>query len=711
MSSDDAKLFQAYQRMIDQAAKLAGANSKTSKESSEAAKKAKEEAAERAKAEREHIKMMERGKAMVESMRTPQEAYNAAVEDANELHQKGAIDAESLARKLQQLKNRLDEQTGVSARNAAVEKARLDVMAKNGQVTDRAAAAINKYEQELVELDKKQEAGTISAQELARAQAKVRSEFDESVGLADKQNGLVSLASSQLGQYATAAGAAAAAVGLIRSAWETVTAEQQKGLDALKATQDTSRALLQISDTPEDFASMRAEAQQLATQEGVDIATVERVMFSAVSEGFRDAVPDIIAANQIIAPEAAAGVAGQVPALFQGTIGALEAVDLTLKAARDSRLNFEDIARSLPGAAEGGAVAKASPEETLAVLSVLASRFKSGETAADRIKAFSAKAGIDAGDAGLTDEQLAEKREAEQSRVERETRALRTKEERVADLEKRMAGAGRGTDKEALQTQLDRARRDVAEFDRSKLEFQEPSRGETRESFAGMGIIKVVEKLDAMTAEQRAAYLKDSQELNTAYIALSEELPTIKARMEDIQKERADFAAGGGLLRERMDIAANDEELAALKSNAIETAKLEEAYRTGKGIEGAAADTATKATERVLLDDGTFGARVANQMGLAGNATRGAVAAGVDGGTATAIGAGAAEIVGGGGIAGFFGSVARAMADSAAAQSQATEAMNRAAAAQEAAAKRQPIPFKPATDAGRAQANLAREGT
>ena len=88
MSSDDAKLFQAYQRMIDQAAKLAGANSKTSKESSEAAKKAKEEAAERAKAEREHIKMMERGKAMVESMRTPQEAYNAAVEDANDLHQK-----------------------------------------------------------------------------------------------------------------------------------------------------------------------------------------------------------------------------------------------------------------------------------------------------------------------------------------------------------------------------------------------------------------------------------------------------------------------------------------------------------------------------------------------------------------------------------------------------------------------------------------------
>lgn len=702
MSGDEAQLFRAQQKIVEQQLKLAAGYKGASKESQEAAKKAKEAADAKTKAERDHIKQMERGKAMVESMRTPQENYNAAIEEANKLKEAGAIDAETLARKTQQLKAKLEEQTGVSARNAAVEKARLDVMAKNGQVTERAAAAINKYEAELVELDRKQEAGTISAQELARAQERVRGEFNKSAGLADKQNALVKLGASQLGQYATAAGAVALGVRAIAAAWETVNAEQEKGLGALLKTQDTSRALLQISDTPEDFASMRDQAQQLATREGVDITTVERVMFSAVSEGFREVVPDIIAANQVISPESAAGVAGQVPALFQGAIGALEAVDLTLKAARDSRLSFEDIAKSLPGAAEGGAVAKASPEETLAVLSVLASRFKSGETAADRIKAFSAKAGIDAGDAGLTDEQLAEKREAEQSRVERETRALRTKEERVADLDKRLAGAGRRTDKEALQTQLDRARRDVDEFDRSKLQFREPERGETRESFAGQGIIKVVERLDAMSQEQRADYLKDSQELNTAYIALSEELPTIKARMADIQQERTDFAAGGGVLRDRMEIAGGDEELAAIKTNAIETAKLEEAYRTGKGIEGASADAAEKATERVLLDSGTFGARVANQMGVAGNVARGAVAGGAEAGTATTVAAGVAEIVGGGGMTGFLSSVMRAMADSATSQAKATEAMNRAAAAQEAAAKRQPPPFKPVTDAARA---------
>jgi hypothetical protein len=67
---------------------------------------------------------------------------------------------------------------------------------------------------------------------------------------------------------------------------------------------------------------------------------------------------------------------------------------MTLKAAQQSRLNFEQIASAAPGAAEGTALTGSSPEETLAMLSVLAGKFKSGDTAADRIKAFSSKVGI-----------------------------------------------------------------------------------------------------------------------------------------------------------------------------------------------------------------------------------------------------------------------------------------------------------------------------
>jgi len=210
----------------------------------------------------------------------------------------------------------------------------------------------------------------------------------------DKSGLSLNKLSASLVTYAAGVAGAAGAVGLLRSAWEQVRKEQEAGLSQLQRTQGQDRRLLQISTSAKDFDQLRDQADSLASQFGVDRAVVREVIFAAVSENFRDAVPAIIAANQVIDPVSAAGVAGQAPALFKGTIGALEAVNLTLKAAQASRLNFEQIAASLPQAAEGGSVAKATAEETLAVLSVLASEFKSGDTAADRIKAFATAAGI-----------------------------------------------------------------------------------------------------------------------------------------------------------------------------------------------------------------------------------------------------------------------------------------------------------------------------
>jgi hypothetical protein len=386
-----------------------------------------------------------------------------------------------------------------------------------------------------------------------------------------------------------------------------------------------------------------------------------------------------------------------------------------LKAARDSRLNFEQIAQALPGAAEGGAVAKATAEETLATLSVLASRFKSGETAADRIKAFSSKVGIDAGMAATTDEEIAGKVEAEKARVEAANKSLRTKEERVQDLETRLAKAGRGVDKDAIQTQLDRARRDVAEFDRSSLDFVQPERQEGRESLAGIGIVEAVERLNAMSEEDRAGFLKDSQELNTAYLALSEELPLIKQRIAEFQKERESFAAGGGLLRETVGIAQNDEQLTAVRDNSIATQKLEQAYREGRGVEGATADTAVKETERNLLETGSFGARASRSMfDVGGRAARGMIASGADVDTATTVGANTSEAAG---VLTFgpLAALVSALASSKQSQDRATEAMNKAAEAQAAAAKQPPRPATPAAnstiDAARIQAGLAAQGS
>lgn len=512
-----------------------------------------------------------------------------------------------------------------------------------------------------------------AAGEMESGQRRAQAGFDKTGKSIREQGGLIGEATKGIKAYATAAGAVGAAVAAIRAAWKQVIEEQQKGLDALKKNEDTGRALLQISDSPEQFQQMRQQSQQLSSQFGVDITTVERVMFSAVSEGFRDAVPEIIAANQVIAPEAAAGVAGQVPALFKNQIGALEAVNLTLKAARDSRLNFEDIARSLPGAAEGGAVAGASPEETLAVLSVLASRFKSGDTAADRIKAFSTKVGIDQ---GTSPEDLQKEMEAEQQRVANAQKQLRTKEERVADLERQLATKATSKTRADIETRLQRARRDVAEFDRSSLEFRAPQQ---REGLGGKGILSAVEAIQGMSEADRKDFLKDSQELNVAFQVLSEEMTTIKQRIAEIKQERQAFASGGGILQNRIATAEGDATLSALRKNNQATQRLEEAYRTGKGIEGATAATATAIAERQLLNQGSVISRTLNRYS-GGIAARAGTLTGLDADTAGSVGATAINEA-----AGAPGKLLQAielLGRAAASQSRAAEKLDRAAGRQ-----------------------------
>lgn len=210
----------------------------------------------------------------------------------------------------------------------------------------------------------------------------------------DKSAFTVKGLTSSLTSYVAGVGLAAGAVQSLQAAWIMVRKEQEAGLAQLQRTSSQDRRLLQVAGSAEEFTKLRNQSDSLAASSGVDRGVVREVMFSAISEGFRDAVPEIIAAAQVIDPVAAAGVAGQVPALFKGAISALEAVDLTLRAAKESRLNFEQISSSLPQAAEGGGIAKATAQETLAVLSVLASEFKSGDTAADRMKMFATKAGI-----------------------------------------------------------------------------------------------------------------------------------------------------------------------------------------------------------------------------------------------------------------------------------------------------------------------------
>jgi hypothetical protein len=166
----------------------------------------------------------------------------------------------------------------------------------------------------------------------------------------------------------------------------------------------------------------------------------------------------------------------------------------------------------------------------LAVLSVLASEFKSGDTAADRIKMFATRAGIS-------------------------------------------------------------------------------------EEFAGQGILGPLEKLMAMDEQTRRAYLGDSQELNVAYVKMSENIDLIKQRVSEFEQETAAFAAGGGMLASQTAIAAADPRSIAIINEARARQQLESSQADISGTDGAAGSAAALKAQKMILADGSFGARIFSGVG------------------------------------------------------------------------------------------------
>lgn len=325
------------------------------------------------------------------------------------------------------------------------------------------------------------------------------------------------LSSMNLGSVAAMAsgvGAITAAVGFASKAWRVYQEDQNKALDGILNTSEADRRLVQVSSSPEDLASLQKRADAGAISGGVDRNVARQVLFSARSEGFEKDYESIINASSVVSPESAATVAGKFPSIFGGQIGSLESVSSVLKGALKSNQSFEQIASALPAAAEGAAILKSSPEETIAAQAVISSRFKSGDVAADRIKAFATTAGID-------------------------------------------------------------------------------------ERFAGKGIIKAVEGIDALPDEERKDYLGKSSELNTAYLVLREELPKIKAIEAELAAERKAFASGGGMLRDQTKLARSNPTVLARQEVISERVRADIAKENNLGSSAVSADKAASLVDSI----------------------------------------------------------------------------------------------------------------
>ncbi|QDV86063.1 hypothetical protein [Planctomycetes bacterium TBK1r] len=270
---------------------------------------------------------------------------------------------------------------------------------------------------------------------------------------------------SQLTQMATAYISINAAASVYRRTVEAARDAQRESVETLLNTASGNQKLLQVATDAEDFEKLTGKADELAAKYGILREHARELVFSARSEGFEE-LTDFIAANagnRVIDVQAQSTVAGQVPALFQDEgIGGQEAINAVLVGAAKSRLNFEEIARALPAVAASAAPTEASFDESVATLSVLAGKFKSGETAGDRIAALAAKLNLDTVDT------------------------------------------------------------------------------DGRKALADRGLIEAVQALkNDLSAEQRAAFLGESKELNEAYNAIAENLGEIQTRTSEINAARA----------------------------------------------------------------------------------------------------------------------------------------------------------------------------
>jgi hypothetical protein len=258
-----------------------------------------------------------------------------------------------------------------------------------------AASPTDRYERAVRELEQQHERGEISAAEYRQEVSRHKSELDGATQSGEKQAGMFGTLGGKLLALGSGYMSFQAILGQVKAALDYVNQETERAIGSADKMTDANKRLAQVATSAEDYDMMVRRADELAATFGEDRDVARRVSFSARSEGFEQALPEILKYGDVVSAESAAGVAGQVPGLFGGEIDAMAAVNATLVAAEQSRLSFEDIARALPKVAEGGALQGSSSGETMGVLSVMAGHFASGDTAADRFKALATRMSLD----------------------------------------------------------------------------------------------------------------------------------------------------------------------------------------------------------------------------------------------------------------------------------------------------------------------------
>lgn len=176
--------------------------------------------------------------------------------------------------------------------------------------------------------------------------------------------------------------------------WQRYQQAQKNALSSLDSLRDADQKLAQVAE-PGQLPALLKQADAMSVRRGVSREETRDLLFSALSDNFYKDVDRVARASDVVKLEEASIVAGQTRNLFKNDPTSVdEALSMTLKASQISRVDFGPMAKALPNAAEGAAQINSTLAETLATEAILAGVFKSGDTAADRIKAFASKAAL-----------------------------------------------------------------------------------------------------------------------------------------------------------------------------------------------------------------------------------------------------------------------------------------------------------------------------
>jgi hypothetical protein len=346
------------------------------------------------------------------AVREPAEEMQSQLAKIGEAQQKGMLTQQEATRATdQQISRYVDAAKAGGGYSQALEKITADQRSgqlsvdQYGTATDRLIRAMgdggpvaDRFRKEIDDLRSAHASGRITAEEYARGIQDVGKRFDEhNRGAAEGTSSVQDLGNAVGGAIAKYV-SYAAVIRLAADALKYKHEQQKLATASVDALADSNRRLAQIADpaTGRGLDALEARADELAARYGESRETVRSALFSAVSEGFEADLENLVRYGDIVDLQAAAGVAGQVPGLFQGAdLTPTEAVSATLMAAQQSRLGFEEIARAMPAISEGAALTGASPTEAMGVLSVMAGRFSSGDVAATRFRGLATRMSLD----------------------------------------------------------------------------------------------------------------------------------------------------------------------------------------------------------------------------------------------------------------------------------------------------------------------------